>query len=353
MLAAIKRMRTESADIDDEAHVQCRTLLALLETTRIHGGFNFLPIARDVNALFEAWQAESHSVPAHIRERRQQNMARYAGVIRIGKNHWDSILAIEAPGELHGPLPPARPNYQTNYFGFLAGMQITSLITESYGYSICEPIDREALNQRLEVWYSSFEAATARPELLGMKDIVKARLYFAHYIRCTILLDACINNTEDRYSQHETDFTTLLKCMERVLASGLWQDESMWLGIVCPPFFTAVHCRNRTLRHRALELLHTHDISERSWNSRIAYLIASAVIALESSHASLDATDDKAFVRLLNADFKASTSELTVTYKDISSADHSYRNRFFKMLVMDLRIGLRVNDSLSGLWLRR
>jgi hypothetical protein len=328
ILAAIQRMRTTPEDIDDEAHVHCRSLVALIEQVRGRGRCNFLSIANDVTTLFESWQLEMDSNPAHVRQRRRQIMARYTGVLKSGRSHWTSILAIE-----ESP-PLSKPNFQANYFEFIASMQITSLITESYGYSMCEPMDKPALERKLIAWYVTFGAATARPELLDMKDLIQARLYLAHYIRCTILVDACVMGTETLYTRHDTDFGALLHCMERVLASDHWQSESMWLGIVCPLFFTAVHCRKPVLRQRALDLLRAHEISERSWNSRIAYLIASSVVALESGRVFRNGNiHEAAFVRLLSADFKASNDLLIVKYKDMSASDE-HEEKSFRMLVV-------------------
>ncbi|KIW04560.1 uncharacterized protein PV09_04312 [Verruconis gallopava] len=232
ILNGIKRMREAPHQIDDEAHVRCRALLALLEVVRCHGGRNFLPIAKAAMTLFKEWELDMKNTTPEIALRRRNIIARYIPVLRTVQNHGAEILAIQPPPKKPIlPNPPPRPNFQSNFFEFVAGMEMTNLINESYGHSIYEPANRIALSRRLREWYEMFQDATSQPDLLSMDDIAQARLYLAHYIRCTILLDACVMDTETRYSKHDTDFSTLIECIERVLSGDNWQNENMWLGI--------------------------------------------------------------------------------------------------------------------------
>ena len=280
-----------------------------------------------MTSLFDIWDAEKDSVSPAVARRREQLKASYGSVLRASQPHFKAVKAIQ-----NGPQPASasKPNFQRNFFDFVCGVEITSYISESYGFSISEPTNKAALEARLKAWYKAFEAATANPEIMSRDDLLEARLLLAHYLRASIVLDACVSHTETRYARHNNDFAGILDCIERLLETKYWREELMWLGVVSPLFFTAVHCRTKVYRHRALSLLRAHDIEERSWNSRIAYLIASAVAAVESAHPSSTETEDVAFVRLLDADFQSSTDTLIVHYIDV----RSQKKKTHEMLVL-------------------
>lgn len=340
VLAAIKRMRLEADDMDDEAHLKCRALLAMVEVSRVHGANDFSGVINAVTSLFATWQEEMHRVEPRVAQRRHEIMKRYMHGLNIGAKHFKCVKEIKASPR---PQRPTKPNFQTHFFDFVAGVEVTSLMTEAYGFSIAVPTDKPALEKRLKSWYKSFEAATAYPEMMEVLDVVEARILMAHYLRAKILLDACVPNTETRYARHYDDYAVLLDCVERVLASDYWLHEKMWLGLVCPLFFTAVTCRKRAIRHKALDVLRAHHISERSWNSRVAYLIASAVVAVESSHELSNDEQDPAFVRLLNADYKRSTEKLIITYIDV----HTKAQKTFEMQLFGAE-DLNACNELSG-----
>ena len=318
LIAAIKRMRFESHDIDDEALVKSRALLALIETSRTHGGNDFEQIFDAVTCLFDTWEAEMGFVSPAVAARRRKLISAYGGVLKASQPHFKAVKAIQ-----HDPQPrrPSRPDFQRNFFDFLCGVEITSYISESYGYSISEPTNKSALEKRLKAWYRSFEAATSKPQDMIYDDVLQARLLLAHYLRASVVLDACVPNSETRYARHNSDFVGILDCIEKVLETSFWMEELMWLGVVSPIFFTAVHCRTRAYRHRALAMLQAHNIEERTWNSRVAFLVASAVAAVESNHPASTESEDVAFVRLLRADFKSSTETLSIDYIDVRTKE--------------------------------
>jgi hypothetical protein len=134
------------------------------------------------------------------------------------------------------------------------------------------------------------------------------------------VLDACVFDTEELYSRHEADFATLLDCIDQILASDKWNNERMWLGVVGPLFFVAVHCRKRVFRLRALDLLRHYNISEKTWNSRVAFIIASAVVAVETINEPGSEDYDEPKVRLLSADFQYSSHQLSIKYLDMLDA---------------------------------
>lgn len=329
LLGAIKRMRLEPNDIDDEALVKCRSMLALIETSRVHGGNDFMSIWQAVNGLFDAWMQEMAVVTPATARRRHMLMKQYGAILKSSQTHFHAVKSVKSVSQPHRV---ERPNFQRNFFDFLAGVEITAFMSESYGFSISEPTNKPALEQRLKAWYNAFEYATAQPELMDIEDVLQARHLLAHYLRCKIIIDACARDTETRYARHNSDFASILDCMERVIVTDYWQDELMWLGAVSPLFFTAVHCRKRVCRYRALALLRKYNIEERSWNSRIAYLIASAVAAVESRESSTTTETDAAFVRLLKAEYNHSTNTIKITYRDMRTK--AQVERAYEMLVL-------------------
>jgi hypothetical protein len=317
ILAGIKRMRLEADNIDDEAHLRCRSMLALLEIWRIHGTNDFSPVVTAVIGLFDVWKEEMDTVSPYRAQRRRQIMERYSRVLAAGAKLFEAVKAVTIAPQPQ--IPQTTLNFQPSYFEYMIGVEIPSMVAETYGFSIAENMNRVALAKRMKTWFKSFEAATADIEAMSFAQVIQTRLYLAHYLRAKILVDACVPGTESRYARHEVDFATILECIERVLSSLLWTQENMWLGVVLPLFFTAVTCRKRAIRHHALSLLRAYNISERSWNSRIAHLIASAVAVVESNHPSSHDGSDAAFVRLLRADFARSTDTITITYVDMSA----------------------------------
>jgi hypothetical protein len=256
-------------------------------------------------------------------------MENYGAILQSSRSHFTAVKSVKSVSQ---PYRLSKLNFQRNFFDFLVGVEVTAFMAKSYGFSISEPTNKPVLEKRLKSWYKAFEFATAQPELMNIEDVIQARHLLAHYLRCKIILDACARNTEALYARHDSDFASLLDCMERVLVTDHWQGDLMWLGAVSPLFFTAVHCRKRIHRHRALTLLRKYNIEERSWNSRIAHLIASAVAAIESGESSATVETDVAIVRLLNADYNLNTDTIKITYRDMRTKAQVERS--YDMLVV-------------------
>ncbi|KAL4939917.1 hypothetical protein BDV06DRAFT_230774 [Aspergillus oleicola] len=156
-------------------------------------------------------------------------------------------------------------------------------------------LDRQAMLQSaMSEWTARYEASIAslfvtssRSERLG---VLLLRVYAEV---STILLATCFAIKETAYDAHLVRFQSIVQRY-----SDFHEVEYLSMAKDCPahPFFTtdasffpplyftALKCRNRAVRHRALCLLKEYDHLEGPWTGPMVAAIARHVVSLEEHH---------------------------------------------------------------------
>jgi hypothetical protein len=126
--------------------------------------------------------------------------------------------------------------------------------------------------------------------MMGSKELRGAVVLKIHHITCKILLEATLFD-------HETEFDALIDDFERIVVlagtltnvpsstprSGRKPAYAFDMGVLPSLYYTAVRCRDPTIRRKALALLSASPRREGIWDSEILAAIVRWVIAEEES----------------------------------------------------------------------
>ena len=120
----------------------------------------------------------------------------------------------------------------------------------------------------------------------GTREQAYQQLLMYHRV-ATIMFQAGTSGGELAFDAYNRDFLHVVTECERLLLEDVIAMPSnasnlrTSLGLLPPLFFAATKCRNRVIRHKALDVLHGALRSERNWTSCMATAMARFVIEEE------------------------------------------------------------------------
>lgn len=144
------------------------------------------------------------------------------------------------------------------------------------------------LCQRLVDWYAKMHRLISRTgsgmSVSERRETTMLRIKQALlHVKASTVLDAY----ETSYDDYDADFLEIVTLSESLQNNSAWSSSpsqgsfSIELGYIYPLYFTALRCRDRGIRRRALCLLRAAPREEGIWNSAMTARIAHEVIAIE------------------------------------------------------------------------
>lgn len=163
----------------------------------------------------------------------------------------------------------------------------------------------ENLLEQLEHWKTSFDiifpiSKEGSNPIRQCETIVMLLSYLTSYV----LLSTSLSQDETAYDSHSATFARIIELSEIFSQQQLAQETplsftyfSIDMKVVYPLYITALKCRDRTMRYRAIHLLSMCG-REGVWDGRMMASIARSVIACEEGFAAklvaMSETDDMA-----------------------------------------------------------
>lgn len=110
-----------------------------------------------------------------------------------------------------------------------------------------------------------------------------------HHRVASVMAKTLSATDETPYDDFTEDFEYIVSESQRLLKEGTPKSLfSLHLGIIPPLFFTGVHCREPSIRRRAICTLHSAQRRERTWDSCLAARVAERVMQIEELNYSGD-----------------------------------------------------------------
>lgn len=147
-------------------------------------------------------------------------------------------------------------------------------------------VEQIKLQTKLDAWYSQLEELLERMQAAGIPVKQDAlNLLLVQYKVIYIWIRVCTIAGESATDSYHTDFEELVHYAEQMTKLGVGmvtpQPLSFDIQILAPLYYTALKCRYRATRRRALEMLRLAPRREALWNAHHAYVTAKRVIELE------------------------------------------------------------------------
>lgn len=137
-----------------------------------------------------------------------------------------------------------------------------------------------------------------------------------HYFR---VHQAAIYMFAHTIAGEEVPWTHYMKQFKLIIVSAeaylLSRNDQIWqatLGMIPPLFLVATKCRNRSIRQRAVELLHDVSAVENIWTSCMATLVARTVFRLEEMP---ESAGQNVYVTLLGLKIHDAKAEAVLSYR--------------------------------------
>ena len=157
---------------------------------------------------------------------------------------------------------------------------------------------QERIKSDLDGWFITYKASRVNLQnQLGRVSKIGYELLFLFYAMAVIMADTCFRmDDEVAFDSHTNAFTSIINHSSKVLdavqavhsldnpvfRSGselfLFNADIGWTP---PLFYTALHCRVRSIRHRAIELLRVFPSKEGIWDSTFAASVSQQIIQIE------------------------------------------------------------------------
>ncbi|RAO64674.1 uncharacterized protein BHQ10_000686 [Talaromyces amestolkiae] len=164
---------------------------------------------------------------------------------------------------------------------------------------------QENLHEQLEHWKTNLDTISPSPKE-GLNSIKQCAtiVMLLSYLTSYVLLSTSLSPDETAYDSHSATFARIIELSEIFSQQHLAQDTPLFftffridMKVVYPLYITALKCRDRTMRYRAVRLLSMCG-REGVWDGRMMASIARSVITCEEEFAaklaSTSETDDMA-----------------------------------------------------------
>lgn len=232
----------------------------------------------------------------------------------------DSTLAL-------APLTPVHIVVPAIFAGIVEAREcleelISSILIITDNPSSLASDTRVALEFRLRQWLSACELTAIRDPWKAKSTMWYGyRFLKVHYQTAMVMLNTVTSKDETVYDNHLNEFEDIVtgSVETHQHVKDLRTLLGFHMGMIPPLFFTALHCREPTIRRRALQALHECRSCEGLWNSCSAYKLAESVVMVEERGPGikLKAQDigQEARVRIWDAKWYAERQEIIVQYQ--------------------------------------
>lgn len=132
-----------------------------------------------------------------------------------------------------------------------------------------------------------------------------------HHRLAIIIASTCLETCESRFDRHEVDFLMIISRAIELYSLRYTNvghevvkhhdpepnspNSVSDMGWIAPLYLTALKCRNRRIRHQAVDLLQSGRHKEGIWDSKLAFSVARQVVMIEEGdfydHLEFDAFD--------------------------------------------------------------
>ncbi|SPQ22643.1 43faf71b-e4b5-40d8-ae3f-200c48d3c729 [Thermothielavioides terrestris] len=154
--------------------------------------------------------------------------------------------------------------------------------------------DQQRIKSDLQAWLNAYQASRVafHAQLDSLSRVGHSLLYIFH-LMATIMADTCLQpSNQMAFDAHHRAFACIIdRCvafLALVRAFHAQQDPAFTsslftadVGWIPPLYYTALHCRDRRLRRRAVRLLRTIPSREGIWDALFAAAVAREVVRIE------------------------------------------------------------------------
>ncbi|KAF2152229.1 hypothetical protein K461DRAFT_268211 [Myriangium duriaei CBS 260.36] len=147
---------------------------------------------------------------------------------------------------------------------------------------------QQRLQERLMRWNHDFsELEKAHRDRHGF--VTAARLLRIHHAATFVYLSTCLDTYEQYYEAFMPEFTTIVRLATEIIDSSLQESatESLSFSLeavfILPLYLTALKCRDKVIRHKAIHLLEAQSGLEGLCVSKIHARVARRVVEIEES----------------------------------------------------------------------
>ena len=156
-------------------------------------------------------------------------------------------------------------------------IKIAVVKTQSFQIGFEDWVLQTKLLTELQNWRTNLDELTIEAQH-GPKEF----LLRIHHRTVFIWLSGCLSAEECAVDSHMDGFEEIVDLGTRLTESDLPQDIfSFEMRIIPPLYYTAMKCRDASIRRRALNLLRCAARREGLWNARIAIRVAERAIEIE------------------------------------------------------------------------
>ncbi|KAL2839595.1 hypothetical protein BJY01DRAFT_27503 [Aspergillus pseudoustus] len=153
------------------------------------------------------------------------------------------------------------------------------------------------LQERLKQWYFAYTKLNQTTEPKGPSsnsssnsDISITALLLTYHTTLTMIVATCLTQSKSVYDAHTPEFRTILKQASTALDASASSDASQptftfELGVGLPLFWTALECREPSLRRRALALLQKAPPMQGFYKCAPGIALAGKIMQLEEGFA--------------------------------------------------------------------
>lgn len=136
----------------------------------------------------------------------------------------------------------------------------------------------------LDGWHHSVQPLEEKPGPRSIQELTRMSILQAHYQTAKLMLTCLSDAASGALSEdHDPSVHQILCSLEMVDREGL----DTPISAIAPAFFIATSVDDEQLRSRALAFLGRINKREDAWNSRVALIIARAVISLQQERRGL------------------------------------------------------------------
>ncbi|KAE8332775.1 hypothetical protein BDV39DRAFT_215835 [Aspergillus sergii] len=153
---------------------------------------------------------------------------------------------------------------------------------------ITEIEKQQALEAAMTEWVASYERSiTSFLASASHGEAISLTMLRIYARTCTIIIGTCLTIKETAYDPYLCEFESILKQYRDSLSPGACKLDPCFtidMGLFPPLYFTAIKCRNHSVRKQALSLLEQYPTMEGPWTGPMLARVGGYVVDLEEKH---------------------------------------------------------------------
>lgn len=151
---------------------------------------------------------------------------------------------------------------------------------------------KEGLQDRLADWKCAYDSYCHNVTAISSSPLAAEPVLLTYHAAASISLSGCLTLSEAVYDTHIAEFATIVEQAGLMLSASAGPDGSQppftfEMGVGIPLFLTSMKCRDRNLRHQALQLLRQAPPMQAFFKCTPVALLAKNLAKIEEDYAQM------------------------------------------------------------------